>query len=132
MMEEIEEYDPLTAPDAEAWLGLDEAVRIALVLAYHDDEGARAGNEYLHATIHTVVENQLAMGQPPEVLDAYERLAEGGLDRHDVIHAIGSVLAGHLLGAAGGSVKGPDAAAAYANDLKDLTAASWLDMFKDA
>jgi len=130
-MAEIAEYDPLTPPDAEAWLGLDEGVRIAMVIAWHADEGAHVGNEYLHATIHTVVENQLAMGEPPDVLDARNRLATGGLDRHDVIHAIGSVLAEHLLGAAGGSVKGPDAAAAYVEDLKDLTAASWLDMFRD-
>ncbi|WP_425511222.1 DUF1841 family protein [Pseudomarimonas salicorniae] len=50
----------------------------------------------MHSTIHAVVENQLAQGQPVEARAALARLLQGGVTRHDAIHAIGSVLAEHL------------------------------------
>src|SRR5262249_40443203 len=49
----------------------------------------------LHATIHMVVENQLALNDEP-VLRALERLKKEGLTRHDAVHAIGSQVAEHI------------------------------------
>jgi len=49
----------------------------------------------LHAIIHTVVESQIADAELP-VRGTAQRLMSEGLDRHEAIHAIGSVLAGHL------------------------------------
>lgn len=51
----------------------------------------------LHATIHTVVETQLEVGEPPFVRSTLERLLVGGLDRHSAVHAIGSVAAREVL-----------------------------------
>ena len=45
----------------------------------------------LHALIHVVVENQLAMGVDP-VLATLSKLTRQGLKRHEAIHAIGAVL----------------------------------------
>ncbi len=53
-------------------------------------------NPVAHAYFHLVVENQIALGQPPEVALAVQRLVRNGRDRHEAIHAVGYVLAGEL------------------------------------
>jgi hypothetical protein len=55
-------YDPLEAPDPADWESLDEQERIALVLAHHRQTGIKLPDEAAHATIHVIVENQVAMG----------------------------------------------------------------------
>ncbi|BCB27870.1 hypothetical protein SKTS_27560 [Sulfurimicrobium lacus] len=91
----IDRYDPEVTPDPAEWLALDEGERIQLVEAFHREariplpKSARA----LHAAIHAVVENQLAMDDQAIVRDTLQRLLEDGLTRHDALHAIGSVLA---------------------------------------
>lgn len=51
-----------------------------------------AGSSKSHAAFHLAVETQAATGFEPTVR-ALERLRGQGLNRHDAIHAIGSVLA---------------------------------------
>lgn len=92
---DIREYDPLTEPAPEQWLALDEQERIDLVLLYHRRAGIRFPREQLHAVLHVVVESQIADPELP-VRRTAQRLMSEGLDRHNAIHAIGSVLAGHL------------------------------------
>ena len=48
-----------------------------------------------HAVVHAIVENQLALGEPV-VVATLARLRSDGLDRHEAVHAIGSVLSAHL------------------------------------
>ena len=90
----MERYDPELAPDREEWLGIGELERILLVEAYHRDTRADLpkGSRRIHATIHVVVENQLAENHAP-VVRALARLMKEGLSRHDAVHAIGSVVA---------------------------------------
>jgi hypothetical protein len=45
-----------------------------------------------HAATHVVVENQAAMGDATAVPATLARLMREGLERHDAVHAIGSVL----------------------------------------
>lgn len=88
-------YDPFRAPDPEQWLALDEQKRIDLVLEYHRHARIRVPREELHAVIHAVVESQIADAELP-VRRTAQRLMSEGLDRHEAVHAIGSVLAGHI------------------------------------
>ena len=90
-------YDPDITPDAKEWLALDEGERLALVEGYHRDARIALPRtaRRLHATIHTVVENQLALNDEP-VVRALGRLMKEGLSRHDAIHAIGSLVAEHV------------------------------------
>jgi len=92
-MKHIERYHPHHAPDPEAWLALDEGERTELVLQYHRRARVRLPNARLHAAIHVVVENQVALGDEIPVRRTLERLRAEGLDRHDAVHAAGSVLA---------------------------------------
>ena len=121
----VEQYDALVAPDQEAWLALDETERIELVSKYHRNIGEELpgfGQNLLHATMHVVVENQVASAVLP-VSQALDRLLREGLDRHDAIHAIASVLAGRVYDViAGGS---DDINEQYAAELHELTAKSW-------
>jgi hypothetical protein len=121
----VEQYDALVAPDEEAWLALDEDERIELVSRYHRNIGEELpdfGQSLLHATMHVVVENQVASAVLP-VCQALDRLLREGLDRHDAIHAIASVLAGRVYDViAGGS---DDVNERYAAELHQLTAKSW-------
>ncbi len=45
-------------------------------------------NPYLHLTMHAMIENQLAQGDPPEVAKTLDRLLGRGISRHEAIHAI--------------------------------------------
>lgn len=118
-------YDPDTGPDASAWLRLDESERTLLVQAYHEREGIRLPNPHLHAITHVIVENQLAEGESV-VVDALDRLTGQGLDRHDAIHAIGTVLIEYLWELMdSGETKG-DAHQRYFDRLETYTAEEWL------
>ena len=92
----MQHYDPLEPPDPEEWISLDEQERIQLVEDYHRRTRIRLPNVTAHAVIHAVVENQIAFGDETPVRRTIERLMAEGLDRHDAIHAVGSVLAGHI------------------------------------
>ena len=91
-------YDPDQAPDVAAWLALDEGDRVALVQAYHQQHGIALPNERLHAAIHVVVENQLAIPER-DVVDALDRLQRQGLSRHDAVHAIGALVSEQIAAA---------------------------------
>jgi hypothetical protein len=120
-------YDASKAPDPMEWLELDESDRIDLVMAYHKHAKLPVGeSERLHAMAHVIVESQAAMGDVTVVPATLDRLMREGLDRHDAIHAIGSVLMGIVFDA----IKSPkgkkiDINAQYGRELAQLTAASW-------
>jgi hypothetical protein len=128
----IQEYDPSTEPDPQKWLALDEQERIDTVVAYHRRAGIRLPREQLHAIMHVVVEKQIADPELP-VRRIAQRLMSEGLDRHEAIHAIGSVLAGHLnklmreVDSGGNPAKsGADPHKVYFDELEALTAEEWL------
>jgi hypothetical protein len=132
--EAIGEYDPLTEPEPQQWLAMAEQERIDLVLAYHRREGIGAPSEKAHAVFHVIVENQIADDTLP-VRRTAQRLMSEGLDRHEAIHAIGSVVAGSIydLMAETGSDSKPskttsdqDPSKAYLAELEGLTAKGWL------
>jgi hypothetical protein len=118
-------YDPHSDPAAERWLALDEYERIHLVMAYHRAKRVALPNPQLHATIHAVVENQIALGDEIPVAETLRRLINEGLDRHEAIHAIGSVLAQHMYTLLSDGKPDEDPNLRYFEDLKALTADSW-------
>ena len=121
----IGRYDPDHPPPADAWLELDEQQRTDLVSRYHETVGDLAGNPTLHALMHTVVENQLAGGHQPAVR-AMARLLRDGLDRHEAIHALASVLASQIYDALKGAAASSDPKQDVDRALDALTAERWL------
>ena len=119
-------YDPDLGPDLSAWRDLDEGEQIQLVLDHHRRAGVQLPNPLLHATIHVVVENQVAAGDEIPVGATLARLQREGLSRHDAVHAIGSVLAGHMYDLMRGPPPEGDPNAAYFEQLGSLTARGWL------
>ena len=93
----MERYDPEMEPVGAVWLEIDEGERLLLVEEYHRD--ARIAlpkrSRRLHASMHVIVENQLALNDDP-VVRALARLMKEGLSRHDAVHAIGSVVAENI------------------------------------
>ena len=83
-------------------------------------------NPQLHAIFHTIVENQIAVGEkiPARTL---RRLMKEGLERHEAIHAIGSVLGEQIYNAMAGSSLSVDINEQYVRELKSLTAEGWLN-----
>jgi hypothetical protein len=99
-------------------------------LRYHRREGFKAESLEAHAVIHAVVETQIALGDELPVGRTLQRLMAEGLDRHDALHAVGSVLAGHLHDLMRRADLGEGKAAddpndAYFSELERLTAKSW-------
>jgi hypothetical protein len=92
----MERYDPLKPPNREAWQSLDEQERIGLVEDFHRRARIRVPNAKIHAVIHAIVENQIALGEEIPVGRTVQRLMSEGLNRHQAVHAVGSVLAGHI------------------------------------
>ena len=89
-------YDPDTPPPSADWLQTDEGARIEQVSSYHRRHKTPLPNDELHAVIHVVVENQLALGDAVVVV-TLARLKSEGLTRHDVLHAIGVRTCGRLV-----------------------------------
>jgi len=92
----IWDYDALVEPDPDEWLAADEQWRLDVIEATTGREGIAVERATLHATMHAVVENQIAEGDRLPVRRILLRLVAEGLDRHDAIHAIAAVLAGHI------------------------------------
>ena len=121
----MKSYDPDQTPNPEQWLECDEADRLDLVMDHHQTAGIDMPNTRIHAAFHTIVENQLAEGLA-EVQNALDRLMGEGLDRHDALHAIGSVLAEHVQGILQESSSGGRETQDYYRGLEKLTAKKWL------
>ncbi|MCK5619120.1 MAG: hypothetical protein KAJ17_06960 [Candidatus Krumholzibacteria bacterium] len=120
------EYDPLESPDPRDWIGIDEVERIKAVLEYHIFSSREVPNERLHALFHVVVENQLALAET-SVLATLGRLMAEGLDRHDAIHAIGSVVSRHMYDMLHNDSPGNVLPDSYYQELACLTAVGWRD-----
>ncbi len=123
----MQRYNPLQAPDPKEWSEMDEQERIRLVEQYHRRAGIRLPNVTAHAVFHAVIESQIALGDEIPVRRTLQRLMSEGLDRHDAIHAIGSVLALHMhdLATRSDAVSKKDANEAYYAELERLTAEQW-------
>jgi hypothetical protein len=121
----MKNYDPEVDQTPTEWLATGEAERIAAVEAYHRRRRIRLPQPTLHAIMHTIVENQIALGEEV-VSETLARLRSEGLTRHEAIHAIGMVLAEHiyhvLKNQAGQS---PDMNQPYLDQLRQLTAEQW-------
>jgi hypothetical protein len=122
----MDSYDPDTSRNPADWLETDEGDRIEMVSSYHRRKKIRLPNARLHAVIHVVVENQLALGEEA-VVKTLARLQAEGLGRHDALHAIGSVLAADLYELMRENAESTDAVyARYLERLQRLTAKEWL------
>ena len=123
----MERYDPDVSPAPKEWLALDDDEKTLLVEQYHRDtriklpKRARA----IHAVIHTVVENQLALKDQTIVRETLARVISEGLTRHQAIHAIGSVLIAYIHECFNEDQPASEEHAPYYAALKDLTAQKW-------
>jgi hypothetical protein len=122
---ELDGYDPAETPDPEEWLETDEDERTLLIASYHRHAGLHAENDEVHNVMHLVVENQIALDDPPTVRPAIQRLMAEGLDRHDAIHAVASVMAGFMFDAMRGKGAQPFSNEDYSAAVERLTAESW-------
>lgn len=124
-------YNPDRAIDPDEWNVLDESERQSLVERYHRRKHIKMPNLTLHAAIHVVVENQVALGGEIPVQETLARLMGEGLGRHEAVHAIGSVLAGILFNLDKYAEKGQDLNEDYHQQLEELMAESWLRSIND-
>jgi len=116
-------YDPMKDPEANEWRDADEVERLLAIVDYHKKARIKLPNVRAHAAIHMVVENQLAEEYKCAVR-TLQRLTAAGLDRHEAIHAIGSVVTSHMNALLGGAKQSFDDEA-YSRDLDALEAAEW-------
>ena len=120
----MDTYDPLYPPDPQTWLDLDESEQLELVSEYHELIEEECPSPLEHAVMHVAVENQLAE-HLPSVEAALHRLRAEGLDRHDAVHAIASVLMEHLHDIIQGHSPEVDPNEPYYQALEKLTVETW-------
>jgi hypothetical protein len=92
-------YDAERAPDADWWLARGEADKLQAVVEHHralKTGHADLSNPQAHAAMHMVVEDQLAADDPFAARVTLKRLMDGGLNRHEAVHAIGIVASRRL------------------------------------
>lgn len=119
-------YDPMRDIDPDVWNATDEHERLYAIEHYHRRKRIKAPNLKVHASMHSAVENQIAMGDAFPARAALRRLMDEGLDRHEAVHAIGSLVA-HVLWEILHEQRPPqEANAEYVEKLQRLTAAEWL------
>ncbi|MBI1398004.1 MAG: hypothetical protein GC151_18680 [Betaproteobacteria bacterium] len=118
----MNQYNPEESPKAEDWLALDEQERVLLVEYFHRDARIPLPKRArrIHASLHAVVENQVAVRDQP-VVQALERLTGEGVTRHEAIHAIGSVLVRVMRGVMNSESPGASASEDYYAELARLT-----------
>jgi uncharacterized protein YoaH (UPF0181 family) len=119
----VTKYDPDREPDAEKWRAANEMDLVEIVERYHERERIRMPNPRAHASLHVMVENQVALGDRTPVAEAIQRLMGEGLSRHDALHAVGSVLITHMNNAR--ATNTPVRRDAYFDDVRALTKESW-------
>jgi hypothetical protein len=121
----LQRYNPDRELVAADWLKMSEEARLDTVLAYHRHRRVSLPKPRLHAVVHVIVENQLAIGEEV-VIETLERLQREGVSRHDAIHAIGMVLTEYMHSLMQSEATSPpDIHAPYFERLKKLTADEW-------
>ena len=118
-------YEVHERPNPEVWLELDESERIDAVMDYHRRTKVKLENPELHAIAHVVVENQVVLGEATSVPATLDRLMDEGLDRHDAIHDIASILMSIVHDVTRDADLGGDINTKYGRELAKLTATSW-------
>jgi hypothetical protein len=120
----MREYDPTLNLEPAKWGLLDEDEKLQLVQKYHERFDPDMPDLGLHSVVHTIVENQVALGGETPVAANLVRLVSEGLDRHDAVHAIASVLVNYLHEMLSGSDT-KDQNEQYFEALAELTAEVW-------
>jgi len=94
-----------------------------IVERYHKHTHVRLPSPHMHAIMHAAIETQIAQGRAAAGR-ALERVMTEGLDRHDAVHALGSVLAKHMYAVM--KDRQPLDDKAYDADLDALSAERWI------
>jgi hypothetical protein len=126
----LTKYDPDCAPDPQRWRAQNEMDLMDIVQRYHRRAGIRLPDERIHAALHVMVENQVALGAQTPVGEAVDRLMGEGMSRHDAIHAVGAVLDKHVFQAHSTGI--PVSREAYYADIRAVTKEGWLAEFGPA
>ncbi|HYW11636.1 MAG TPA: DUF1841 family protein [Longimicrobium sp.] len=119
----LTKYDPERAPDPARWLAEGEAQRIDIIQRFHRRTETGLPRPRVHAVMHMVVENQVAMPDEVAVAATVDRLMRDGLSRHEAIHAVGHVLLPFMARVA--QTEEPFDTDAYDQALRDLTVEEW-------
>jgi hypothetical protein len=121
----MEKYNPLIEPKKEEWLESSEYDRIDNVREFHEDSEEDFEDRALsvHATVHVIVENQLAMGVEL-IPDTIAKLTRQGLNRHEAIHAIGAIISEDIFAIIRGE-KAEFSPKQYRRKLEKITAKRW-------
>ncbi len=106
------------------WLALEELTRIQLAEEHHRRARTKLPNLKAHAVFHAIVENQMAENLEP-VVRAMTRLTAEGLNRHEAVHAIASVVAEHIHDLFNAKVDADNSQAIYYAAVERLSAKRW-------
>ena len=128
----IDDYDPEVSPDPDLWLATDEFELEEVIMQYCMANEADLPDFYLHAHIHLAVETQVAMSDKIPVAEAFRRLMDDGLSRHEAIHAVGWVLSQHMVDVVQNPDESTEIDTQYYEKLREFTVAQWYEMVHES
>ena len=103
-------YNPAESPDADQWLSIKEDERLYAIQRFVSELTDKDIDDcILEAVPMLVVENQVAMNNPPITRSTLERLLSGGVDRTTAVQVMSGVMDDALARAVSGD-KGSDSA----------------------
>jgi hypothetical protein len=104
---------------------MSEDEQIYVVSRYHRRRRPRAPKPEFHVAVHVIVETQIAQDDPALVAPTVARLQAEGLDRHQAVHAVATILTPLLASAGNESMSSEELAKAYDEGLARMTAERW-------
>ena len=116
---------PTSAPIPRIGLRSRRRERLRQAKDYHRRYDALLAEPEIHAAVHVVIENQIAMGDETPACEALERLMAEGLTRHEAVHALGSVFTEMIVAAANDKEAEGSHADAYNDAIARITAEDW-------
>lgn len=121
----MQRYDPREAPDPKEWLALNDRERINLTRSHYRNARTGVPNATLQATVHAIVETQIALGDATPAQRAAQRLMDEGLARQEAIEAISSLFAKFIHELMNAPASDTEPNASYFAALERLTARDW-------
>jgi len=84
----VEEFDDQIVQVFDMHPEFEEAWKQGELATFPQEINGKIVNPFVHTVLHIIIDRQIDNGDPPAVVETFQRLKEEGMDPHEVLHAI--------------------------------------------